>query len=406
MNAGLEALPDDVDALKAALIVARAEAAAARAQQSDDQALIAHLKLQIEKLNRELWSSLGAHRATAGSARADAGGAGKLGDRGRTHCRDRCSQNHEGGVVHPQAAVTSTVPGAFAPRTADGAGTDSMRLLWWFAAVEARRGHHRDAGGDPEILEGGPARPRDRAGEHPQRHLASYSGIFQADAYGGHGKLYEPGRRPGPILEAACWVHAPRPFFVMADLAENGRRKAQGRKPGVISPLALEGVRRINALFEIERAINGQSADRRKAVRQELSASLVADLEAWMREQRAKLSRRNDVAKAMDYMLKRWSAFTRFLDDGRICLSNNAAERGVRGIALGRKSWLFCGSDRGGERAAIMYSLIVTAKMNDVDPQAWLADVLARIAEHSVQRLDELLPWNWRHRNKQVDQAA
>src|SRR5665213_1080283 len=154
------------------------------------------------------------------------------------------------------------------------------------------------------------------------------------------------------------------------------------------SPEAYETVRRIDALFEIERAINGQSVERRKAVRQKLSAPLVADLKTWMREQRAKLSRGNDVAKAMDYMLKRWTAFTRFLDDGRICLSNNAAERGLRGIALGRKSWLFCGSDRGGERAAVMYSLIVTAKMNDVDPQAWLADVLARIAEHPVQRLD------------------
>jgi hypothetical protein len=233
---------------------------------------------------------------------------------------------------------------------------------------------------------------RDRAGEHPQAHLASYSGIFQADAYGGYGRLYDPGRNAGPILEAACWVHARRPFFVMADLAENARRKAQGKKPAVISPLALETVRRIDALFEIERTINGQSAERRKAVRQELSAP-VADLEVWMRQQRAKLSRRNDVAKAMDYMLKRWSAFTRFLDDGRICLSNNAAERAVRGIALGRKSWLFCGSDRGGDRAAVMYSLIVTAKMNDVDPQAWLADVLARIAAHPHQRLDELLPW-------------
>jgi transposase len=139
-----------------------------------------------------------------------------------------------------------------------------------------------------------------------------------------------------------------------------------------------------------------QSAERRKAVRQDLRTPLVADLKTWMREQRAKLSRGNDVAKAMDYMLKRWSAFTRFLDDGRICLSNNAAERGVRGIALGRKSWLFCGSDRGGQRAAVMYSLIVTAKMNDIDPQAWLADVLARIAEHPFQKLDELLPWNWR----------
>src|SRR3954449_5182892 len=260
---------------------------------------------------------------------------------------------------------------------------------------------------------GGPEPPgavfyysRDRAGEHPQAHLASYSGIFQADAYGGYGRVYDPGRNAGPILEAACWVHARRPFFVMADLAENARRKAQGKKPAVISPLALEAVRRIDALFEIERAINGQSPEGRKAIRQELSAPLVADLEAWMREQRAKLSRRNDVAKAMDYMLKRWSAFTRFLDDGRICLSNNAAERGVRGIALGRKSWLFCGSDRGGERAAVMYSLIVTAKMNDIDPQAWLADVLARIAEHPVQKLDELLPWNWRSRTRQVDQAA
>jgi hypothetical protein len=121
---------------------------------------------------------------------------------------------------------------------------------------------------------------------------------------------------------------------------------------------------------------------------------------------RTKLSRGNDVAKAMDYMLKRWIAFTRFLGDGRICLSNNAAERGVRGIALGRKSWLFCGSDRGGERAAIMYSLIVTAKMNDIDPQAWLADVLARIAAHPVQRLDDLLPWNWRKSSAQASQAA
>ncbi|MGH7073020.1 MAG: IS66 family transposase, partial [Stellaceae bacterium] len=233
-----------------------------------------------------------------------------------------------------------------------------------------------------------------------------YAGIFQADAYGGYGKLYEPGRSPGDILEAACWVHGRRPFFVMADLAENARRKAQGKTPAVISPLAFEAVRRINALFEIERAINGQSADRRKAVRQELSAPLVADLEAWMREQRAKLSRGNDVAKAMDYMLKRWTAFTRFLDDGRICLSNNAAERAVRGIALGRKSWLFCGSDRGGERAAVMYSLIVTAKMNDIDPQAWLADVLARIAEYPAHKLDELLPWNWRSRGVPARHAA
>jgi transposase len=247
---------------------------------------------------------------------------------------------------------------------------------------------------------------RDRAGEHPQAHLATYAGIFQADAYSGYNKLYEPDRKPGPILEAACWAHARRPFFAMADLAENARRKAQGQTPGVISPLAMEAVRRIDALFEIERSINGQSAEQRRVIRQELSAPFVADLESWMREQRAKLSGGNDLAKAMDYMLKRWTAFTRFLDDGRICLSNNAAERALRGIALGRKSWLFAGSDRGGQRAAAMYSIIVTATMNDVDPQAWLADVLTRIAEHPVHRLDELLPWNWRPLQACASQAA
>jgi transposase len=247
---------------------------------------------------------------------------------------------------------------------------------------------------------------RDRAGAHAQAHLAGYAGLFQADAFGGYNKLYVADRKPGSLVEAACWVHARRPFFAMADIAENARRTAQGRAPGVISPLALEAVRRIDALFEIERSINGHSAERRRAVRQELSAPLVADLESWMREQRAKLSRGNDLAKAMDYMLKRWPAFTRFLDDGRICLSNNAAERALRGIALGRKSWLFAGSDRGGQRAAAMYSLIVTAKMNDVDPQAWLADVLARIAGHPASKIDELLPWHWQPSSSLRSQAA
>ncbi len=237
---------------------------------------------------------------------------------------------------------------------------------------------------------------RDRKGEHPQTHLARYAGLFQADAFDGYGKLYLPDRSPGRILEAACWVHARRPFFAMADLDENARRKAAGKKEMALSPIAIEVVRRIDALFEIERTINGQSADERKAVRQELSKPLVEDLQVYMREQRAKLSRGHDLAKAIDYILKRWTAFTRFLDDGRVCLSNNAAERALRGIALGRKSWLFCGSDRGGQRAAAMYSLIISAKMNDVDPQAWLADVLTRIAAHPAHRLDELLPWNWK----------
>jgi transposase len=260
---------------------------------------------------------------------------------------------------------------------------------------------------------GGPAPPaavfyysRDRGGAHPQGHLAAYSGILQADAFGGYTKLYEPGRKPGPITEAACWAHARRKFFVLADIAQNAQRKAHGKKPAFVSPMALAAVRRIDALFDIERAINGKPAAERLAVRREHSAPLVAELETWMQQERARLSRHDDVARAIDYMLKRRASFTRFLDDGRICLTNNAAERALRGIALGRRSWLFAGSDRGGQRAAKMYSLIVTAKMNDIDPQAWLADVLARIAEHPIQRLDELLPWNWKAEKLQAASVA
>jgi len=542
MGDGLEKLPDDIEALQAALLATRAELASVRAQQSDDQALIVHLKLQIQKLNRdrhgprsertarlldqleltleELEASatedeLAAEMAAAKTTKVASftrkrpsrqplpdhlprervlvpgptsciccGGLrlSKLGEditetlevipkswkviqhvREKFSCRD-CEKISQApapfhviarGWAGPSllAMVLFEKFGQHQPLNrqaeryakegvpislstlADQVGGCTVALTPLFRRLEAHvlsaERLHGDDTTVPVLAKGktdtgriwvyvrddkpfgGQAPPgavfyysRDRAGEHPQAHLAGYSGIFQADAYGGYGKLYDPGRNAGPILEAACWVHARRPFFVMADLAENARRKAQGKKPAVISPLALEAVRRIDALFEIERGINGQTPERRRAVRQELSAPLAADLEAWMREQRAKLSRRNDVAKAMDYMLKRWGSFTRFLEDGRICLSNNAAERALRGIALGRKSWLFCGSDRGGDRAAMMYSLIVTAKMNDLDPQAWLADVLARIAAHPAHRLDELLPWNWRDRNKQANQAA
>jgi transposase len=236
----------------------------------------------------------------------------------------------------------------------------------------------------------------DRKGEHPQGHLARYAGILQADAYDGYNQLYLAERRPGPIREAACWAHARRPFFAMADIEENARRKAAGKKDIPLSPIAIEMVRRIDALFEIERAIHGKSAPERLAVRQNLSLPLVEALQIYMQEQLGKLSRGHDLAKAFNYILKRWASFTLFLEEGRACLSNNAAERGLRGIALGRKSWLFCGSDRGGRRAAAMYSLIVTAKMNGVDAQAWLTDILARIAAHPAHRLDELLPWNWK----------
>lgn len=189
---------------------------------------------------------------------------------------------------------------------------------------------------------GGPASPavvfaysRDRGGAHPCRHLAGYAGILQADAYAGFNDLYDPARKPGPIIEAACWAHGRRKLFVLADVAK--------------APLAVEAVRRIDAIFAVERNLNGLAAAQRLAARQVQVASLVASLEAWMRGERSRLSRHADVAKAMDYMLKRSVAFTRFLADGRICLTNNVAERELRGVALERRAWLFAGADRGGE---------------------------------------------------------
>src|SRR6185312_14968139 len=164
---------------------------------------------------------------------------------------------------------------------------------------------------------------RNRNGEHPARRLADYAGILQADAYAGFGGLYDAKRRPGPITEAACWSHARRNFFELADL-----RKA---------PLAIEAVRRIDAIFAVERELNGLAATDRHIARQNRIAPLVGDLAEWMRTERGRLSRHAETAKAIDYMLKRWAAFTRFLDDGRIFLTNNAAERALRGIALGRK---------------------------------------------------------------------
>ena len=222
----------------------------------------------------------------------------------------------------------------------------------------------------------------DRGGVHPERHLANYSGIMQADAYSGYNGLYIEGRKPGMIYEAACWAHGRRKFFELAELQK--------------APVAIEAVRRIDELFAIERDINGRSPDERRAVRQDQSKPRVEALEKWLREERRKLSSKSPVAKAIDYSLKRWSAFTRFLDDGRVCLSNNAAERAVRGIAVGRKNWTFCGSDSGGQRAAAIYTLIETCKLNDIDARAWLADVLSRLADHPAKRITDLLPWNWK----------
>jgi transposase len=241
----------------------------------------------------------------------------------------------------------------------------------------------------------------DRAGVHPERHLAGYCGILQADAYAGFNTVYKPDRKPGAITEAGCWAHARRKLFELADIAS----KARTQKPTTISPIAFEAVQKIDVIFMLERSINGLSPAERVAARRRDIAPLVDGLIDWMKRERARLSRHNEVAKAMDYMLKRIDVFTRFLDDGRICLSNNAAERVLRGIALGRKSWLFAGSDRGGKRAAVMLTLIHTAKLNDVDPQAWLADVLTRIADHKITELAALLPWNWR-RPLPIDRAA
>ena len=245
---------------------------------------------------------------------------------------------------------------------------------------------------------------RDRSGAHPTGHLMGWQGILQADAYAGYNQLYDQKRLPGPVTSALCWSHARRKFFELADVESNVRK---GKSPKEISPIAFEAVKRIDALFEIERDINGKSPDERLEARQRLSVPLVANLERWLHGERALLSKHARVAKAIDYLLssRHWSSFTRFLDDGRVCLTNNAAERSLRGVALGRKSWLFAGSERGGQRAAFMYSLIGTAKLNDIDPQAWLADVIARISDMPVSRLHELLPWEWNAAMRQVKAA-
>jgi transposase len=221
-----------------------------------------------------------------------------------------------------------------------------------------------------------------RSGEHIESWLAAYAGLMQTDAFAGYNRLYDPGRKPGPITEAGCWAHARRKFFELADL-----RKA---------PLAAATVKAIDAIFAVERDIAGKPPDERAALRQERSRPLVNALEAQLRANRTRLSSKGDPAKAIDYMLKRWPAFVRFLDNGRLCLSNNAAERAVRGIAVGRKNWIFAGSDAGARRAAAMYTLIETAKLNDIDSRAWIADVLHRLPGHPVRAIDDLLPSNWK----------
>jgi transposase len=226
----------------------------------------------------------------------------------------------------------------------------------------------------------------DRGGEHPERHLATFAGIVQADAYAGFNRLYDPGRRPGQILAAACWAHARRKLYEIAAVSK--------------APIAAAAVRRIDGLFAVERQINGLPAEARRAARAERSTPILNELEPWLRAQHERVSRKAEIGKAIAYTLKRWAELTRFIEDGRICLSNNAAERALRGVAVGRRNWTFAGSDRGGERAAAVYTLIETAKLNSIHPQAWLADVLARLPDHPAKRVNELLPWHWQTRHQ------
>jgi transposase len=242
----------------------------------------------------------------------------------------------------------------------------------------------------------------DRRGEHPQKHLAEFAGILQADCYNGFEPLFDPKKKVLPITPAFCFAHARRGFFELADIEKNAR---EGKKGKPLSPIALEAVRRLDALFEIERDINGRGAGERRAIRQEKSKPLFDDMHTWLLRERETLSRSAEVLKPINYMLSRWADFARFLDDGRICLTNNAAERALRGIALGRRNWTFAGSQRGADRAAVMLTMITTCRLNEIDPKAWLADVLARIADLPQNRLHELLPWEWK-RLHQTDKPA
>jgi hypothetical protein len=216
----------------------------------------------------------------------------------------------------------------------------------------------------------------DRKGEHPQHHLCDFHGTLQADAYAGFNQLYETGH----IQEAACWAHVRRKFF---DLEQ-----------AHASPIASEALQRIGELYAIEREIRGRSPDERRRMRQAKTRPLLDSLHEWFESCLLKLSRKSDTTAAIRYALTLWPALLRFVDDGRVEIDNNSAERALRAIALGRKNYLFAGSDTGGERAAAIYTLIGTAKLNGIDPEAYLREVMTRIADHPINAIDQLLPWN------------
>lgn len=217
----------------------------------------------------------------------------------------------------------------------------------------------------------------DRKGTHPQGHLGAFRGILQADGYAGFGELYQS----GGVTEVACWAHVRRKFYDIH--AANG------------SPLASQALERIGALYGVEKEARHLPPDRRRAIRQRRAGPLLDDLKAWLEGASRRISGKSELAKAIRYALIRWTQLTRYRDDGRLEIDNNAAERAIRAVALGRKNWLFAGSDDGGHRAAAVYTLTETAKLNGLDPEAWLRDVLARLAIHPAKRIGELLPWEW-----------
>jgi transposase len=256
------------------------------------------------------------------------------------------------------------------PVLAPGAGKTKTGRLWTYVRDERP---HQGARPPAAVFFYSP----DRKGEHPIAHLQAFTGVLHADGYAGFNGLYQSGR----IVEAACWAHVRRKFFDVH--AANG------------SATAKEALERIGALYGIEATINGTPPNERQRQRQTQSKPIANALKTWAEEIAPKLSGRSELAAAFRYMLARWLALSRCFDDGRLSLDNNPAERALRGVAIGRKNYLFAGSDAGGERAAAMYALIETAKLNGIDPEAYLRDVLTRIADHPNNRLTELLPWNW-----------
>jgi transposase len=221
-----------------------------------------------------------------------------------------------------------------------------------------------------------------RQGVHPQRHLRTFHGVLQADAFSGYNALYDDEREGGPIVEAACWAHVRRKAW---DIHER-QEQASGT-------LAHQALVRMGEIFKIEAELHGKPPDERRRLRQQLTAPVLAELKHWMTATLAQVSAKSPMALAIGYALGHWTALTRFVDDGRIEAHNNAAERALRVVALGRKNYLHLGSDAGGHSAAVIYTLLGSARLNGIDPQRYLRHVLERIAGHPSNRIDELLPW-------------